>query len=120
MLSAIVQKATGQTVRDFLEPRLFAPLGIKLRVNGRDQSVVCGLDRWHPGRLAWETLPERPVAASGAWTASDRYEARICFRETPYTLKLPLRFEGTRVTVEPEYNVFFGPGKLPAVTGDAD
>ncbi|MEP6551147.1 MAG: serine hydrolase domain-containing protein, partial [Gemmatimonadales bacterium] len=28
MLSAIVQKATGQTVLDYLEPRLFQPLGI--------------------------------------------------------------------------------------------
>ena len=29
MLSAIVQKATGQTVLDFLKPRLFEPLGIE-------------------------------------------------------------------------------------------
>src|SRR3954469_6562021 len=29
MLSAIVQKTTGQTVLDYLEPRLFAPLGIE-------------------------------------------------------------------------------------------
>lgn len=29
MLSAIVQKATGQTVLDYLKPRLFAPLGIE-------------------------------------------------------------------------------------------
>ncbi len=29
MLSAMVQKVTGQTVRDYLEPRLFAPLGIE-------------------------------------------------------------------------------------------
>ncbi|MEO6994058.1 MAG: serine hydrolase [Lacunisphaera sp.] len=29
MLSAIVQKVSGQTVRDFLTPRLFEPLGIK-------------------------------------------------------------------------------------------
>ena len=28
MLSAIVQKQTGQTVRDYLMPRLFAPLGV--------------------------------------------------------------------------------------------
>ena len=28
MLSAIIQKATGQTTQDFLEPRLFGPLGI--------------------------------------------------------------------------------------------
>ena len=29
MLSAIVQKTTGQTVLDYLQPRLFAPLGIE-------------------------------------------------------------------------------------------
>jgi CubicO group peptidase (beta-lactamase class C family) len=29
MLSAIVQKVTGKKVRDYLEPRLFGPLGIK-------------------------------------------------------------------------------------------
>ena len=29
MLSAIVQKATGQTVLDYLRPRLFEPLGIE-------------------------------------------------------------------------------------------
>ncbi len=29
MLSAIVQKATGQTVLDYLQPRLFGPLGIE-------------------------------------------------------------------------------------------
>ena len=29
MLSAIVQKVTGQTVLDYLQPRLFAPLGIE-------------------------------------------------------------------------------------------
>jgi len=28
MLSAIVQKATGQKVIDYLQPRLFEPLGI--------------------------------------------------------------------------------------------
>jgi CubicO group peptidase (beta-lactamase class C family) len=38
MLSAIVQKATGQTVLDYLKPRLFEPLGIE-----------------HP---TWETSPQ--------------------------------------------------------------
>jgi CubicO group peptidase (beta-lactamase class C family) len=44
MLSAIVQKATGQTVLDYLGPRLFAPLGIE-----------------HP---TWETSPAG-VSAGG-------------------------------------------------------
>jgi CubicO group peptidase (beta-lactamase class C family) len=44
MLSAIVQKATGMTVLDYLKPRLFAPLGIE-----------------HP---TWETSPQG-VSAGG-------------------------------------------------------
>ena len=44
MLSAIVQKATGQTVLDYLRPRLFEPLGIE-----------------HP---TWETSPQG-ISAGG-------------------------------------------------------
>ena len=44
MLSAIVQKATGQTVLDYLKPRLFEPLGIE-----------------HP---TWETSPQG-ISAGG-------------------------------------------------------
>jgi CubicO group peptidase (beta-lactamase class C family) len=29
MLSAIITRTTGQTLRDYLEPRLFKPLGIR-------------------------------------------------------------------------------------------
>src|ERR1700736_5331830 len=44
MLSAIVQKATGMTVLDYLKPRLFEPLGVD-----------------HP---TWETSPQR-ISAGG-------------------------------------------------------
>ena len=52
MLSAIVQKTTGQTVRDYLEPRIFQPLGI--------------------GHPAWVTSPEGIDA--GAYGLSVRTE----------------------------------------------
>jgi CubicO group peptidase (beta-lactamase class C family) len=43
ILSAIVQKVTGQTVRDYLEPRLFEPLGIaKPRWDESAQGVSFG------------------------------------------------------------------------------
>ena len=43
MLSAIVQKATGQTVLDYLKPRLFEPLGIEQPVWGASpQGVTLG------------------------------------------------------------------------------
>lgn len=43
MLSAIVQKVTGQTLVDFLKPRLFDPLGIEKPVwNTNNQGVALG------------------------------------------------------------------------------
>lgn len=43
MQSAIVQKVTGQTVRDYLQPRLFAPLGIEDAVwNASFQGISLG------------------------------------------------------------------------------
>ncbi len=43
MQSAIVQKVTGQTVRDYLQPRLFAPLGIEDPVwNSSFQGISLG------------------------------------------------------------------------------
>jgi len=52
MLSAIVQKVTGETVRDYLEPRLFRPLGIE--------------------GATWETCP-RGISVGG-WGLSIRTE----------------------------------------------
>ena len=52
MLSAIVQKATGMTVLEYLRPRLFEPLGIE-----------------HP---AWETSPQG--ISTGGWGLSIRTE----------------------------------------------
>ncbi len=43
MLSAIVQKTTGQTVFDYLQPRLFAPLGIEGHSWGKNpQGITLG------------------------------------------------------------------------------
>jgi CubicO group peptidase (beta-lactamase class C family) len=52
MLSAIVQKATGQTLLEYLQPRLFAPLGIE--------------------RPTWETSPEG--VSTGGYGLSIRTE----------------------------------------------
>ncbi len=51
MLSAIVQKATGQTVLDFLTPRLFEPLGIESPTWGTSPQGVS----WGASRLAIRT-----------------------------------------------------------------
>lgn len=51
MLSAIVQKATGQTTLDFLTPRLFEPLGIEHATWGTSPQGVS----WGASRLAIRT-----------------------------------------------------------------
>ncbi len=57
MLSAIVQKVTGQRVIDFLEPRLFSPLGIR--------------------GMTWETCPHG--VNTGGWGLSVPTEALARF-----------------------------------------
>lgn len=57
MLSAIVQKTTGETLLDYLRPRLFEPLGIE--------------------NPAWETCPRG--INTGGWGLSVRTEHIACF-----------------------------------------
>lgn len=94
-------------------------MDLEFRISGKDQPVHCGLHAWHPGRISWGTFPDRAIAASGDWTAANRYEARICFRETPYILRLSMLFEGNRVTVEPAFNVSFGSQAPLPLTGES-
>ncbi len=95
-----------------------------LTSNGQEQRVVCGHNRWVKGELAWQlqfaTLPERVVAACGAWTSDDTYTAKICLRETPHCLTLQLKFAGEQLILDREMNVAFGPTRQPQVTGRAE
>ena len=57
MLSAILQKVTGQTLSDYLRPRLFEPLGIR--------------------NVEWETSPQGICAGGWGLNTSTRDMARI-------------------------------------------
>jgi hypothetical protein len=83
------------------------------RWNGVEQRLALGRGEWRKGRLAYGAQPEQPVAASGAWTSSDTYTARIAFYETPFVLTLTLRFRGDEVSYDSEYNVAFAWSKKP-------
>jgi len=71
MLSAIVSKTTGQRLRDYLEPRLFAPLGI------RNLSWDVGPDGINPGGngLSWTTADALKLgilhAQRGRWRGNE-------------------------------------------------
>jgi CubicO group peptidase (beta-lactamase class C family) len=93
---------------------------IVARFAGKDQRIDCGRGEWKKGRVAYAIFPEQPVAASGAWTKDDTYTARICLTETPFILKLSLRFDGDKVYFDSESNVGFGPSKQPQLVGKAE
>ncbi len=90
-----------------------------VRVNGNDQQIVCGHGEWRKGRFPMGAGPAKAAAGSGAWTAEDTYVAKLCFYETPFCLTLKLRFAGSQVFDDSEFNVAFGPTQRPQLVGEA-
>ena len=64
------------------------------KIQGVEQRIACGRGTWRPGRFAFGPLLDQPAAASGAWTEDDTFTAKICFYETPFILKVKLKFNG--------------------------
>jgi CubicO group peptidase (beta-lactamase class C family) len=91
-----------------------------LRYDGKERRVPCGRGQWEKSRVALAIFPEQPVAASGGWTGDDTFTARICLTETPFILKLTLKYSENEVQLERESNVGFGPTKQPRLVGKAE
>lgn len=63
-------------------------------------------------------VPAQPlIATSGAWTANDTYAVKLVLYETPYYSTLTFNFDGDRLLLDSEHNVWFGPTKLPQLIG---
>lgn len=89
------------------------------KLHGVEQRLTCGRGTWEKGRWGWSTPTLLPAAASGAWTGSDTYTARVAFTEAPFVVTLQLRFTGDEVRLESEANVGFGATKQPVLVGKA-
>jgi hypothetical protein len=93
---------------------------IVARFNGVERRIPCGRGEWKKGRVAYATFPEQPAAASGAWTGDDTYTARICFTETPFIVRVSLKFAGDDLLFNSESNVGFGSTKQRQLVGKAE
>jgi hypothetical protein len=49
--------------------------------------------------------PEQGIAARGAWSADDTFNARMVFTETPYAAITTFKFTGDQVTLDLSYNI---------------
>ncbi len=88
------------------------------KVNGVEQKLTCGDGEWRHGTMAFGTLPEQPVAASGAWTADDTYTAKVVLTETPFIATLTFKFADGKLEYEAKRNVGFGATSSPKLTGE--
>ncbi len=92
-----------------------------------EQRIACGSGRWLKGRSSFVngmegrmvTPGEHAIATSGAWTADDTYSVKLCLDETPFYISLDFRFNGDELVLDSEYNVAFGPTRLPQLVGRA-
>ncbi len=99
----LVRTATGESR---------TPLGIG--------SWVMGPDGFANGMERFLSAPERPsIAASGAWASDSVFTVKLVAPETPFYSLLTFRFSGSRLLLDTEYNVSFGPTKLPRLEGKA-
>jgi hypothetical protein len=100
---------------------------LAVRTSGGEKRIRIGLGSWAKSRGGFASgmdqflsVPAEPlVAASGAWTADHVFTIKIVAYETPFYSTLRLRFDGEQLQLEQEYNVAFGPAKLPQMVGQA-
>ena len=88
------------------------PMGIGTWVRSHS-GFANGIDSF----LSVPATPE--IAASGAWTADSVFTLKLLAPETPFYSTLTFRFDGERLILDTEYNVSFGPTRLPALEGRA-
>ena len=89
------------------------------QINSKEQRIACGRGTWQKGQAAWSSIPQQPVAASGAWTAEDTFTVKLSFYETTYMITVNLKFSGDEVRCNSEWNATFGPTKEGELVGKA-
>lgn len=99
----------------------FAGDGCQLTLTDRwgEHHVDCGYGEWRLGESALYFGALQPVAASGAWTASDTFTLKLAFYTTPFCPQITCRFAGDRLHFQVVMNVDFGRRARPRLTGRA-
>jgi CubicO group peptidase (beta-lactamase class C family) len=98
---------------------------LALAIDGKTYELQCAPGKWsEPRSFVWpgnalEDTHEEPVSATGAWNGNV-FTAKLAFTKTPYVLTLKCDFAKDKVTVDPEFNVSFGPTKRTQLVGSQD
>jgi hypothetical protein len=82
-----------------------------------EHHVPLGFGEWRRSRSDLRGRGEEPVAASGAWTAPDTYEVRICCYASEICFVLRFAFAGDDLGLEFDPNVSWGEPLVTAIHG---
>mgnify|MGYP001022096164 CR=1 FL=1 len=79
-----------------------------------------GYGAWLKGMSDLRGRGEEPIAACGAWTADDTYEARVAYYESEVGLVLRCHYGDDQVRLEVAPNVSWGSTDPTTIIGRAD
>jgi CubicO group peptidase (beta-lactamase class C family) len=86
--------------------------------------IPLGLGRWLRGTTTfrkrishmWDA-DQQGMAASGAWTDTDTFMAKLCFDETPFIITARLKFDGDKLILDMDHNQRWGEKHRPQIVG---
>ncbi len=85
---------------------------LTLRMNGVDQTCVCGNGGWVKGTFTGPSGDPIAVALSGAWSSDDTFSINVVRYRTPLSTAYDLRFSGDTVILEALDHVGFHPERI--------
>jgi CubicO group peptidase (beta-lactamase class C family) len=99
----------------------FGPEYSTLTVRGEDgeHRLQAGYATWWKGTANLRGKGEEPVAASGAWTAPDTCEVRVCCYESEFCPTFRLHYAGDELQLQVEPNVAWDEPTVTTIAGRA-
>lgn len=85
-------------------------------VNGAEQRLTVAPDAWSRSEFTLGGTSS-PVATRGAWVSPDTFALDLVRYQTPFALRMRLRFAGNQVTLESEPNLGPANARPPALVG---
>ena len=87
-----------------------------LNIEG-EQHVQIGFNSMVKGEINVPVQGKIAIASSGAWTSSDNYRVKFYYYKSPHAITYNFKFKGNDLIWDSEYNVMFGPAKMPQLMG---
>jgi CubicO group peptidase (beta-lactamase class C family) len=90
---------------------------VTVRDASGEHSMQIGRRTWLKGTTDARGHGDEPIAAGGAWTAEDTYEARVCYYEAVFCPVFRFQYTSGELRLEVEPNVSWGPTTPMTITG---